>query len=111
MKVLAVDNGKGAVLPNRQTVEQAQYQPLSRPLFIYVNFQSAQNRLELREFVDFYISKAPTLVKSVGYVPLSAEAYHLDKVQFFNGEVGTAFDGKAQLNLTLAEVLRKKATF
>jgi len=111
LKALAVDNGKGAVLPSRKGVERNQYQPFSRPLFIYVNFQSAQNKPEVREFVEFYINNAPTLVNSVGYVPLSAEAYHLDQVQFFNGEVGTAFDGKAQLNLTLAEVLRKKASF
>jgi phosphate transport system substrate-binding protein len=111
LKALAVDNGNGAVLPSHKGVERNQYQPLSRPLFIYVNFQSAQNKPELREFVEFYINKAPILVNSVGYVPLSAEAYHLDQVQFFNGEVGTAFDGKAQLNLTLAQVLRKKAAF
>jgi phosphate transport system substrate-binding protein len=111
LKALAVDNGKGAVLPSVKGVERNQYQPLARPLFIYVNFESAQNKREVREFVEFYINKAPILVNSVGYVPLSAEAYHLDQVQFFNGEVGTAFDGKAQLNLTLAQVLRKKAAF
>lgn len=111
LKPLAIDNGKGAVLPERQTVEKSQYQPLSRPLFIYVNYQSAQNRAEVREFVDFYINKAPTIVSSVGYIPLPKEAYSLDLVQFYNGEAGTAFGGKAELNLTIQEVLRKKATF
>jgi phosphate transport system substrate-binding protein len=111
LKALAVDKGKGAVLPSRQTVEKAQYQPLSRPLFIYVNFKSAQTKPEVRNFVEFYINKAPTLVTQVGYIPLSQEAYHLDVVQFNQGEVGTVFNGEAQLNLTLEEVLRKRATF
>ncbi|MDJ0737432.1 MAG: PstS family phosphate ABC transporter substrate-binding protein [Nostocaceae cyanobacterium] len=111
LKALAIDSGSGAVLPERQTVEKAQYQPLSRPLFIYVNAKSAQNKPALKNFVDFYISKAPTTVSSVGYVPLSEEGYHLDNVHFNRGKVGTVFAGEAQLNLTLGELLRKQAKF
>lgn len=111
LKALAVDNGKGSVLPSRQTVEKAQYQPLSRPLFIYVNFKSAQNKPEVQDFVNFYLKKVPTLASSVGYVPLPDDAYHLDYVHFTKGKVGTVFAGEASLNLTLAELLRKQATF
>ncbi len=111
LKALAVDNGKGAVSPSREAVEKAQYQPLSRPLFIYVNFQAAQNRPELREFVEFYLDKAPKVVSSVGYIPLPEEGYHLARVQFHRGEVGTVFGGNAELNVTLGELLRKQATF
>ena len=110
LKALAIDNGKGPVLPSPQTVEMAQYQPLSRPLFIYVNFKSAQ-KSAVRPFVDFYINKAPMLVSSVGYVPLPDEAYHLDSVHFNTGKAGTVFAGQAQLNLTIGELLRKQATF
>ena len=111
LKALAVNNGKGSVLPSRQTVEKAQYQPLSRPLFIYVNFKSAQNKPEVQDFVNFYLKKVPTLASSVGYVPLPDDAYHLDYVHFTKGKVGTVFAGEASLNLTLAELLRKQATF
>jgi phosphate transport system substrate-binding protein len=111
LKALAVDNGQGAVLPSRPTVENAQYQPLSRPLFIYVNARSAQTKAGVKDFVDFYIENAPTLVSSVGYVPLPAEGYHLDYVHFNRGKVGTVFGGKAQLSLTIGELLRKQATF
>jgi len=111
LKAVAVDNGKEPVLPSRQTVEKGQYQPLSRPLFIYVNAKSAQTKPALKEFVDFYIEKAPTLVTSVGYVPLPPEGYHLDNVHFNRGKVGTVFAGEAQLNLTIGELLRKQATF
>ena len=111
LKALAIDGGSGAVLPKRQTVEKAQYQPLSRPLFIYVNAKSAQNKPAVKNFVDFYISKAPATVSSVGYVPLTEEGYHLDNVHFNRGKVGTVFAGEAQLNLTLGELLRKQAKF
>lgn len=111
LNVLAVDNGRGPVLPSRQTVEKAQYQPLSRPLFIYVNARSAQIKPEVRRFVDFYIKRAPSLVSSVGYVPLPAEGYHLDNVHFNRGKVGTVFEGKEQIGLTIGELLRRQAKF
>jgi phosphate transport system substrate-binding protein len=111
MKAVAVDSGKGAVLPTRETVEQAQYQPLSRPLFIYVNATSAQKNQALRQLIDFYLAQAPELVTEVGYVPLPEEAYHIDKVTFHKGEVGTVFEGQSQFNLTISELLRKQARF
>ena len=111
MKAVAVDSGKGTVLPARETVEQAEYQPLSRPLFIYVNAVSAQKNKALRQFIDFYLAQASELVSEVGYVPLPEEAYLIDRVTFHRGEVGTVFDGQSQFNLTIPELLRKQARF
>lgn len=111
LKALAVDNGKGAVLPSVKEVERNQYQPLARPLFIYVNFESAQKKREVQNFVEFYIDKAPKLVDDVGYIPLSDQGYHLARIHFDGGKVGTVFGGKAQFDLTLGELLRKQATF
>ncbi|MBD0389949.1 MAG: substrate-binding domain-containing protein, partial [Nostoc sp. C3-bin3] len=54
-----------AVLPSREAVEKVQYQPLSRPLFIYANFESAQKKSAVKDFINFYIKKAPTIVSSV----------------------------------------------
>ncbi len=111
LKALGIDNGKGAVLPSRETVEKVQYQPLSRPLFLYVNIKSAQNKAGVRDFVNFYIEKAPITVSSVGYVPLPEDAYSLDKLHFTRGKAGTVFEGQARLDLTIDEVLRKRAEF
>jgi len=88
LKALAIDSGKGPVLPSRETVEKAQYQPFSRPLFIYVNAKSAQTKPEVRAFVEFYLKNARRISKTVGYVPLPDEAYHLANVQFQKGEIG-----------------------
>lgn len=111
LKALGIDNGKGAILPSKETVEKAEYQPLSRPLFIYVNIMSAQKKEGVRDFINFYINKAPTTVSSVGYVPLPEEAYDLDKVHFTTGKAGTVFEGETSLDLTIGEVLRKRAEF
>jgi phosphate transport system substrate-binding protein len=111
LKVVAVNNGKGAILPSRETVEKSKYQPLSRPLFIYINLWSSQNRGEVYKFVNFYLQKAPTIVNSVGSVPLQAEAYKIDYVHLHNGKIGTVFGGKSQFDLTLGELLRKQKQF
>ncbi|NJO43889.1 MAG: PstS family phosphate ABC transporter substrate-binding protein [Cyanobacteria bacterium RU_5_0] len=110
LKALPVNGGNGAILPSRETVESAMYQPLSRPLFIYVNIQSAQQYPELKEFVDFYLKHGARISESVGYVPLPAEAYEIGQVHLYKGEVGTAYDGKPQPNLTIREVLQKEQT-
>ncbi|MDP5017323.1 MAG: PstS family phosphate ABC transporter substrate-binding protein [Dolichospermum sp.] len=111
LKVLAVNSGKGAVLPSPETVENAKYQPLSRPLFIYVNLWSSQNKTVVYKFADFYIKNAAKTASSVGYVPLSEEAYKLDYVHLYKGKVGTVFGGKSEFDLTLGELLRKQKQF
>ncbi len=81
------------------------------PLFIYVNAASAQQNPALPQFIDFYLNKAPEIIPEVGYIPLPAEAYHIDEVTFHKGEVGTVFEGKSQFNLTIPELLRQQAQF
>jgi len=81
LKLVGVDNGKGAVLPNKETVMSNTYAPLSRPLFIYVS-EAATKRSEVVDFVNFYLEKAPILVKDVGYIPLPAKDYQEGVQQF-----------------------------
>lgn len=61
-----------AVGPTPETIENGTYQPLSRPLYIYVS-TAALNRPEVREFVEFYLSDAGQELVKVKYVPLSPE--------------------------------------
>jgi phosphate transport system substrate-binding protein len=111
LKALGIENGKGSILPSRENVEKAQYQPLARPLFIYVNQQAAQSKPEVLAFVRFYLDNASRLVSSTGDIPLPQEAYRLNEVHFNMGKVGTAFDGKPQPDLTISELLRKQKAF
>jgi phosphate transport system substrate-binding protein len=111
LTALAVDGGKGPVLPSRKAVENAQYQPLARPLFIYVNVKAAQDKPQVQSFVEFYLKNASQGVSKVGYIPLPAEGYRLASIHFEKGKVGTVFGGQPQPELTLVELLRKQATF
>jgi phosphate transport system substrate-binding protein len=111
LQALAIDNGKGAVSPSRETVANATYQPFSRPLFIYVNAKAAQNNPALQAFVEYYLTHAERVSKMVGYVPLPDEAYRLAMIQFTRGEIGTVFEGVPQPNVTIAELLRRQTIF
>ncbi|HHP7229769.1 MAG TPA: PstS family phosphate ABC transporter substrate-binding protein [Xenococcaceae cyanobacterium] len=111
LKAVAIDSGDGAVIPSVEAVEQAQYQPLARPLFIYVNAAAARENEALVRFTEFYLENAPEVVMAVGYVPLPDEAYHINEVTFYRGEVGTVFEGQSQFNVTIPELLRKQARY
>jgi len=53
------------VAPSPETIFDGTYAPLSRPLFIYVNATAAAFKPEVKEFINFYLKNAPTLVKEV----------------------------------------------
>lgn len=74
LKAIPVDNGKGAIMPNADTINNESYAPLSRILYIYVSTK-ALARPEVKEFVSFYIDNAAKFSKDVGYVPLSEDKY------------------------------------
>ena len=80
LKLVAVDAGDGCVTPTAASIEDGTYQPLSRPMFIYVSKESLE-RPEVAAFVDFYLENARELVQEVGYVPLPAEAYKTSLAQ------------------------------
>ena len=73
IQAAAIDAGKGAIAPNGETIASGNY-PLSRPLFIYVSKQAAQDPL-VEAFVEFYLENAPTLAKQVGYSELPSHIY------------------------------------
>ena len=75
LKLVEIDNGNGCVVPTIETISNGTYSPLSRPLFIYVNKDRAQERAELRSFIEFYMESGAQLAEEVGYVPLPPESY------------------------------------
>ena len=108
LKAVAIDNGKGPVTPSEKTVLDGSYQPLSRPIYIYVS-KKALAKPEVREFTEFYLKNAPTLVKEVKYVPLPDSAYRMTWEHVQKGKKGTVFGGVAEVGITIEELLRREA--
>ena len=108
LKAVPIDGGKGPVMPSQQAVNDGSYQPLSRPIFIYVSAKS-MGKPEVKEFVEFYLKQAPKLVKEVSYVPLPAKAYTLALEHFKNRKVGTVFGGESEVGLKVEDLLVREA--
>jgi phosphate transport system substrate-binding protein len=108
LKAAAIDGGKGPVAPSAKTVEDGTYQPLSRPIFIYVSKKS-MDKPEVKEFVEYYLQNAGPLVKQVKYVPLPTKAYSMATDHFKKGKLGTVFGGKPEVGVTIEELLKREA--
>ncbi len=107
LRPVQVDNGRGCVAPSAEAVVNGTYQPLSRPLFIYVNAQALQ-RPEVRRFAEFYLSKeGQDLIKEVKYVPLPQHAYDVGLRRLSEGTTGTAFGGEPEVGLPISEIVQR----
>lgn len=110
LRIVPVDdgddsNGAGGIIPSLTTVGNGTYQPLSRPLFIYVSKEAAE-RQEVEEFINFYLDNAGELAKEVGYIPLPRTAYDLVKERFRKRITGSVFGGGgSQVGATVEELL------
>jgi phosphate transport system substrate-binding protein len=102
------DNGEGPVAPGPESIRTGTYQPLARPVFIYVSTAAAE-RPEVQAFVDFYLQEAESLVREVKYVGLGAEAYELVGDRFEKRVTGTLFGGgEPTVGLTIDQLLAKE---
>ena len=108
MKAVAVDWGKGqgCVAPSLDNVLAGTYNPLARPLFIYVSKKSA-DKPEVKEFVEFAMTKGPGLIREVKYLPLPDEAYKMGMARFKEGQLGSGFGGVPEVGLPVAEILKR----
>jgi phosphate transport system substrate-binding protein len=100
--------GGKAVAPSAESVLDGTYQPLSRPIFIYVNTNSVK-RPEVREFAEYYNKHAEKLVKEVKYVPLPAVAYTYNLDTLAKNRVGTKFGGENLVGVTIEQLMKMEA--
>ncbi|MDP1654292.1 MAG: PstS family phosphate ABC transporter substrate-binding protein [Rhodocyclaceae bacterium] len=99
--------GKAAVAPSMESVISGKYQPLSRPIFIYLS-EKAWQRPEVKEFIAFYMQHGASLAKEVKYVPLPAKAYTLNMEHLKKGKLGTVFGGTPEVGITVEELMKRE---
>ena len=110
LKALAIVNPKTgrAVEPSVKSVLEGLYQPLSRPIFIYLS-EASYKKPEVREFVEFYLKNAAKLAQEVKYVPLPARAYELNAEHLKQGKLGSMFGGEAEVGVRIEDLLAREA--
>lgn len=104
---IVAKKGAPAVLPSFDSVKNGSYQPLSRPIFIYVNATSAAFKPEVKAFIDFYLQNAPVLVKEVKYIPLPANEYTAVTKHWKALKPGTGFGGVPEIGVKIEELLAR----
>ncbi|MDP3084191.1 MAG: PstS family phosphate ABC transporter substrate-binding protein [Rubrivivax sp.] len=105
---IVAKGAKQAVSPSEASVIDGSYQPLSRPIFIYVNVKSLA-KPEVREFAEYYMKNASKIAKEVKYVPLPPKAYTIGLDHIAKGKKGTVFSGKSEVGVRIDELLAREA--
>jgi phosphate transport system substrate-binding protein len=72
-----------------------------------VNATAAAFKPEVKAFVNFYLEKAPTLVKEVKYVPLPASDYAAVKEHFKEMKPGTGFNGTPEVGVKITDLIKR----
>ena len=109
LKIVPIDDGKtengdGGITPSAETIAGGSYQPLSRPIFIYVS-KGALAKAHVAKFVDFYLANVTTLSAKVGYVPLPAKVDELAKKRLADRKTGSVFADGSKVGVTLEQLL------
>lgn len=99
---------KKQVLPSEKTVMDGTYQPLSRPIFIYVNLKSLEKPW-VKEFIEFYLKNASALVREVKYIPLPQKAYELAMERLQKKKRGSIFGGESEVGVKIEDLLKKES--
>ena len=106
--VAVAAEGKAPVSPSLETVVNGTYQPLARPIFIYVSAKSA-DKPEVKEFVEYYMKHGEKLTAEVKYVPLPSKAYTYNLDHFNKRAKGTKFGGENKIGMTIEDLMKLEA--
>lgn len=107
LRTLAVAAFAAPVKPSVINVQEGRYQPLSRPLFIYINDKAYVSNPELRKLTALTLRNGLSLAKKAGSIPLPASTYLLVESKLYKRITGSAFSGDLPVGLTIGEALRK----
>ncbi|MGQ9547168.1 MAG: PstS family phosphate ABC transporter substrate-binding protein [Roseiflexus sp.] len=104
VSVVAVDSGDGCVSPSIETITNGKYNPLARPLFIYVRNDRLE-RPEVAAFVSFYLENVVNLVQEARYIPLPPRAYELIQQRIIKRMTGSIFSEGIQVGVSIETLL------
>jgi phosphate transport system substrate-binding protein len=70
LNLVGVNGGNGCVKPNKDSIQDGSYKPLSRPLFMYPS-DKALARPEVKAFLDFVIANQADIAETAKIVPMT----------------------------------------
>jgi phosphate transport system substrate-binding protein len=99
---------KEPVLPSKENVLKGIYNPLARPLFIYINAKSVKEKPAVKKFVEFFIENAEAIATQVKYLPLAESDYEKVMERFESIKLGTAFGGVPEVGVKVEDILSRE---
>lgn len=87
VKLIPVDNGKGAVAPSRETINAGLYRPLTRRIYLYISKEITTIE-HGKDFIYYFLENVDTLAEEVGFVSLSDEEYR-EQIERFTAFIKT----------------------
>ena len=107
LRALAVESTRGPVVPSEDTVQNSHYQPLSRPLFFYVNASAMRSQPEIRNFISFSLERGGRIAREAAVVPLQDATYRLGLSKLYRQVLGSAFGGDMPIGLSVGQILQR----
>ena len=105
---LAGRTGAAGVLPSAGAVLNGAYQPLARPLFLYVNAASL-DMPGTRAFAEFLAANGARLARAADLVPLTDATYQTNTVRLRSRSKGTLWAGTVPVGMTVEALQKKQA--
>jgi phosphate transport system substrate-binding protein len=107
LKLVEIENAEGkCTIPTFESVADGTYNPLSRPIFIYISKKALEEKPAAKAFAEYHLESATQpLVKEVGYIPLTETVITKAKARIANKTVGTIYGGKSSVGVKLEEKL------
>ena len=104
VKIVSPVTGQ-AVAPSEATIKDASYQPLSRPLLVYVKKSAVEKNPTLDALIKYLLSdEGSELIASTGYVPFPGDLRELVLKHYTDKVTGTKFQG-AEVGMTIQQIM------
>ncbi|EDX83948.1 Bacterial extracellular solute-binding protein, putative [Synechococcus sp. PCC 7335] len=90
LKSVEIENEAGeCVAPSRETIADGSYNPMSRPLYFYVQKEAYDTKPQVKAFVDYQLdAENGELVQEAGYITLPDDALAQAKSRVEEGKLG-----------------------
>jgi phosphate transport system substrate-binding protein len=70
LNLVDVDGGDGCVTPSSETIQNGEYKPLSRPIFMYPSAKSMK-RPEVKAFMDYVLENQQSIAEASQIIPMN----------------------------------------
>ena len=107
LKLVSIKNAAGeCVEPSETTIADGTYNPIARPIFVYVNKTAYAEKPEVKAFVDYQADSGNALlISDTGYIPMPADIVEKVQARLTAMTTGSIFEGGATVGVKLSDKL------